>query len=260
MERLRPWLIEYLTERLKPRAIYEKSALPSRKEEGLGPVQGMVFGPPVDEVEVKENGLRFLVSLVEGQKTGFFIDHREMREKVRSLAAGKRVLNCFGYTGAFSVYALAGGAEKVDTVDISDKAIAMAKKNIALNNFPESKAGFQVADAFQFLRENDLNYNLMILDPPAFAKRKSEVIQACRGYKDLNRVAIQKMPAKSLLLTASCSYHVDESLFQKVIFQASREANRTVRILSHHHMAADHPVNICHPEGDYLKSLLLYIE
>lgn len=260
MERLLGWLTDYLVKKRKPRSIYNKSLLPSRQEEGLTQTEEIVYGPTVDTVDIIENGLKFTVSIREGQKTGFFIDHREMRQWVRTLASGKRVLNCFSYTGAFSVYALAGSAMKVDSVDIADTAIKLAKHNVEINHFPVENQGFYTADVFQFLREHPLPYDLVILDPPAFAKRQKDVIPACRGYKDINRLAIQKMPKNSFLLTSSCSYHVDKDLFQKVVFQAAIEASRKVRIIGAHRMAPDHPINICHPEGDYLKSLLLYIE
>lgn len=260
MEKLRPFLIEHITNRYQPKSIYEKSQLPTRKEEGLQPIQRTLLGPDVNHIQVLENGLHFEVSIVEGQKTGFFIDHREMRSWVRQFVSQKRVLNCFSYTGAFSVYALAGGARCVDSVDISSEAILNAKRNVTLNGFDIAQNGFFEADVFQWLREKKLDYELVILDPPAFAKKKKDIISACRGYKDINRLAMQKMPSGSLLLTCSCSHHVDAELFQKVVFQASVEANRTVRIIGTHRMAADHPVNICHPETEYLKSLLLYVE
>lgn len=131
---------------------------------------------------------------------------------------------------------------------------------MVLNDFAEAKAAFYPEDVFDFLRKNPLTYELVILDPPAFAKKQRDLITACRGYKDINRIAMKKMPPKSWLLTCSCSFYVDEPLFQKVVFQAAVEANRKVRIVSRHLMAQDHPINICHPESDYLKSLLLYIE
>lgn len=260
MERQRSWLIDYLTQTLKPRAIYDKSLLPSRKDEGLAQTQGTLYGPEINEVNILENGLHFTVSIREGQKTGFFLDHREMRDWMRALTSDKRVLNCFAYSGAFSVYALAGGASRVDSVDISEEAIAMAKHNVIANGFDANKHGFYAEDVFEYLRNKPLDYELIILDPPAFAKKQKDVIAACRGYKDINRLAMQKMPPKSLLLTCSCSYFVDKTLFQKVIFQAAVEASRKVRIIGSHRMAPDHPINVCHPEGDYLKSLLLYIE
>ena len=260
MDKLRPWLCELLDTKLKPKAIFEKSIVPSRKEEGLKDIQGWIKGEPTQEIIILENKLKFIVNPEEGQKTGFFLDHREMRQLIGSLSSNKRVLNCFSYTGGFSVYALAGGAKCVDSVDISSQAIQLAKRNVQLNGFPEQDQGFYTDDVFKFLREQNLNYDLVILDPPAFAKKQKDIVPACRGYKDINRVTMQKMPPQSILLTCSCSYHVDESLFQKVVFQAACEAKRNVKIIRRHLLALDHPINIFHPEGDYLKSLLLYIE
>lgn len=260
MDLLRSWLIEYFDQQLHPLAIYEKSSIPSRREEGLKDQQGILKGELPDSLVVKENGLSFLVSIEKAQKTGFFLDHREMRQWVRTMASGKKVLNAFSYTGGFSVYALAGGAEKVDSVDISEEAIKLAEQNVILNKFSAASQGFICADVFQYLRDHELPYDLVILDPPAFAKRKKDVVPACRGYKDINRLAIQKMPTQSYLLTSSCSHYVDEVLFQKVVFQAACEAKRQVRIIGRHRLAPDHPINLFHPEGDYLKSLLLYIE
>ncbi len=261
MQQLRPLITEWLADVLKPRCIYEKSLLPSRKEEGLSDEQGVLFGGnAADEIVISENGLKFGVSVLHGQKTGFFLDHRDMRQMVRGLALGKRVLNCFAYTGGFSIYAAAGGALAVDSVDISASAMQVAERNMALNGFSSAAHHFYSADVFEFLREKPLDYDLVILDPPAFAKRQKDIVAACRGYKDINRIAMQKMPMGALLLTSSCSYHVDDTLFQTVVFQAAVEARRRVKILCRHRMAGDHPINICHPESDYLKSLLLYIE
>ncbi|MBA3815114.1 MAG: class I SAM-dependent rRNA methyltransferase [Parachlamydiaceae bacterium] len=261
MDLLRTYIVELLVELMQPRCIFERSQLPSRKEEGLQDVQGVLFGEvPSKEIEVLENGLRFNVSVIQGQKTGFFIDHREMRESVRNYSKGRRVLNCFAYTGGFSIYAAAGGATSVDSVDISKAAMVAAEENMSLNGFSSNPNQFITADVFQFLRENPIDYDLVILDPPAFAKRQKDIVAACRGYKDINRIALQKMPKKSFLLTSSCSYHVDENLFQTVIFQAAVEAKRVVKIIGRHRMAADHPINVCHPESDYLKSLFLYVE
>lgn len=260
MENLKSILIENLVKLCSPKAIYEKSLLPSRKEEGLSDTQGFVYGKSDADMIIQENGLKFSVSIAEGQKTGFFLDHREMRKRIQTLSEGKRVLNCFAYTGGFSVYAAQGKAVQIDSVEISEKAIKKAEHNFEINQLSTVNARFYQEDVFDFLRKNQLNYDIVILDPPAFAKKQREVVSACRGYKDINRIAMQKMPAKSLLLTCSCSYYVDEPLFQKVIFQASVEAKRKVRIIDRHHLAFDHPINVCHPEGDYLKSFLLYIE
>lgn len=265
MEKLKPFILKCLKDELLKNewditAIYEKSNLPSRKEEGLQSYEAHLVGEPFEKIEILENGIKFLVSIPDGQKTGFFIDHREMRKKIGELSYGKRVLNCFSYSGGFSIYAAKGGATLVDSVDISEKAIQLAKTNAALNNLNLHSLNFFTEDVFEFLRRSDLNYDLVILDPPAFAKKQKDIISACRGYKDINRVAMQKMPKGSLLLSCSCSYHVDEKLFQQVLFQAAREANRNVKIVGRHEMAKDHPINIFHPESDYLKSILLYID
>ena len=260
IEKLKPLIVEHLKTVLKPKTIYEKSNLPSRGEEGLKNQEGLLSGDDVDEVEILENGIKFIVSIKSGQKTGFFLDQREMRKWVQEIAKDKKVLNCFGYTGGFSLYAIAGGADRADTVDISEDAIKLARKNAGLNKIKVDKHGWITADVFEFLREKPLDYDLIILDPPAFAKRKSDIVQACRGYKDINRLAIKKIVPGGLLLTSSCSYHVDEKLFQTVVFQAAQEAGRNVRIIGRHHLAPDHPINIFHPEGEYLKSLLLYVE
>lgn len=260
IERLKEKLLALLTEIVKPRAVFERSDSPSRAQEGLEASIGWVSGAADPNVAIRENGLQFLVDLADSQKTGFFLDQREMRQLVREVARGRRVLNCFSYTGGFSVAALAGGAARADSVDISAPAIEMAQKNIELNGFSSEKAGFFAEDVFSFLRENTLPYELIILDPPAFAKKRKDIPNALRGYRDINRLAIEKAPPKSLVLTSSCSYHVDDRLFQKVVFQAALQTGRNVRIVSRHRHAPDHPVNIYHPESDYLKSLLLYVE
>lgn len=260
MERLEALVVDQLRQQLRPQAIYEKSDSPSRAQEGLEPDEGWLLGAATSRVEVREHGLPLLVELVDSQKTGFFLDQREMRRLVGELARGRRVLNCFAYTGGFTVAALAGGAARADSVEISQPAIALAKENVALNGFSSDKAGFFAEDVFAFLREQNLPYDLIILDPPAFAKKKEDVADAMRGYRDINRLAIAKAPRGALLVTSSCSYHVDEKLFQKVVFQAALEAGRSVRIIGRHRHAPDHPVNIYHPETDYLKSLVLYID
>lgn len=259
MEKWKEFIVDYLCKALNPRAIYENSSSPSRKEEGLGKLQGFIYGSCPSEVSICENGLRFIVSITDGQKTGFFLDHREMRRAIQQYSNSKRVLNCFGYTGAFTAYASAGGALATTTVDISKPALDIARRNLELNGFSAESNECVEADAFVFLREEPLEYDLIILDPPAFAKKKQDVVQACRGYKEINRLTMQKMPKNTLLLTCSCSYHVDPKIFQTVVFQAAVEAGRQVQIIGRHHLAPDHPINLCHPEGDYLKSLLLWV-
>lgn len=260
MERTKQFIVDLLVDEIKPTWIYEKSNASSRKEEGLKPCEGTLYGNVLDPVTIKEEGLLFSVSPTKGQKTGFFLDQREMRKLVRDEAKGKRVLNCFSYTGAFSLYALQGGAVAVDSVDISKDAVSMIQRHIDMNGF-QGKAHTEYAeDVFQFLKTNTRPYDFVILDPPAFAKRKSDIVQAARGYKEINMQAMKMMPKNSLLLTCSCSYHIDETLFRQILFQAALDAKRDVRIIQRHRLAADHPLNVYHPEGSYLKSFLCYID
>lgn len=249
-----------LAEILKPAAIYEKSTSFLRKKGGMPEVRSLLYGAERPIVEVLENRLRFQVDVCNGQKTGFFLDQREMRAWVRSHAEKRRVLNVFAYTGGFSVAAMAGGAKSVDSVEISARCQAPLETNLALNQFDHSDRHRWIeADAFSFLQKEDLPYDLVILDPPAFVKKRVDIANAFRAYKELNRMAIEKMPKGSLLLTSSCSYHVDESLFQNILFRASLEANRPVQILGRHRQAIDHPISLFHPESSYLKSFILYI-
>jgi 23S rRNA (cytosine1962-C5)-methyltransferase len=259
MEKLKSQVVAILQKQLNPSWIYEASTSASRKEEGLAECRQTLFGTPVDEISIFEDGLQFLVSPLKGQKTGFFQDLREMRLLVQQLSCNKRVLNCFSYTGAFSCHALKGGASHCVSVDISKDAIQQAKKHMQLNQFADESHSEYVTDCFDFLRTQDLAYDLIILDPPAFAKRKSDIPKAIRGYQEINRTTIAKMPKNSLLLTCSCSYHVDEELFCKMLFHASQEAKRDVRILQNHRLAFDHPLNIYHPESRYLKGFLCYV-
>ncbi|MBS0638127.1 MAG: class I SAM-dependent rRNA methyltransferase [Verrucomicrobia bacterium] len=259
MDKLKGQIVEILQRECKPVWIYESSTSPSRKEEGLNECKKTLFGNPVDDILVYENGLKFLVNPLKGQKTGFFQDLREMRLLIEQLAKGKRVLNCFSYTGAFSCYALKGDATHCLSVDISKEAIEQTKKHMELNGFEQARHSEVVADCFDFLRTDALNFDLVILDPPAFAKRKSDVTKALRGYQEINRTTLAKMPKNSLLLTCSCSYHVDDELFLKMLFHASREAKRDIRIIQRHRHAFDHPVSIYHPESNYLKGYLCYV-
>ncbi len=259
MEKQKLWIASQLARLLPIQGIYEKSLLPTRKEEGLSPTEGVLWGEVPDETEILEEGLYFKVALKRGQKTGFFLDQREMRQWVRAHVKGRSVLNCFSYTGGFTIAALKGGASHVDSVDISEAALEMAKQNVTRNGFSIEEQGFYSENVFKFLKEQPLPYELIILDPPAFAKKKGDVSSAIKGYRNLNREVIEKMGASTLLLTCSCSYHIDEPLFQKILFQAALEAGRPVKILGHHRLGVDHPLNLFHPETDYLKSFLLYI-
>jgi 23S rRNA (cytosine1962-C5)-methyltransferase len=260
MERLKPLVLDHLAAALRPRAVYERSDLPARREEGLGDVEALLAGEAVDRVRILEGGVPFWVVLTSGQKTGFYLDQRESRRLVRECAAGRRVLNTFAYTGSFSVCALLGGAVRADSVDSSAPAMALARENFELNGLPADSGLFVTADVFEFLREPALDHDFIILDPPAFAKKRTDVVAGCRGYKDINRLALQRVRAPGLVLTFSCSHFVDEGLFQQVVFQAAHEAGRRVRILQKHRQAFDHPVNIYQPETAYLKGFLLYVD
>ena len=259
MDKLKDFIVEILQKECRPTWIYESSTSASRKEEGLNESRKTLLGEPRDDIAIYEDGLDFLVSPLKGQKTGFFQDLREMRRLIQELSNQKRVLNCFSYTGAFSCHALKGNAKHCVSVDISKEAIEQTKKHMALNKFEEARHSEHVADCFDFLRTQELNYDLIILDPPAFAKRKSDVPKAIKGYQEINRTTLAKMPKNSLLLTCSCSYHVDEELFCKMLFHASREAKRDLRIIQKNRLAFDHPLNIYHPESSYLKSYLCYV-
>lgn len=259
MEKLKPMIIDWVQQVFKPKAVYEKSTGPTRKEEGLRPAEGLLFGALPEELIVRENDLKFIVDIPHGQKTGYFLDQQEMRQALRTYTKGKKVLNTFSYSGGFSLSALKGGAAHATSVDISPEAVDLANKNAALNGFTEKDHEGIVADVFEFLRHTDPRFDVIVLDPPAFAKHKKDVVQACRGYKDINRLAFKLLPKSGILFTSSCSQAVDEQLFQTVVFQAAREANRTVRIIGRHAQAPDHPINIYHPEGEYLKSLILFV-
>jgi 23S rRNA (cytosine1962-C5)-methyltransferase len=259
MQRLKPFLIEKLKLKLKLRGIYERSQSGARKQEGLTDSIGPLFGDCPKDILVKENGISFLVSIEEGQKTGFFLDQREMRQLILRLSKNKRVLNCFSYTGGFSLFALKGGASKVTSVDSSEEACRYAMENTLLNHIPLDQHEVIKADVFDYLKTCKESFDLIILDPPAFAKKRQDVNDACRGYKEINRRAFEILPPNSYLLTCSCSYFISEDLFQQVVFQAAIEAKRDAIICSRHIQATDHPVSLFHPEGAYLKSLLLHI-
>lgn len=221
--------------------------------------------PKVESEEFwsKENGLEFRIDWLRGQKTGFFIDQRENRTLVERYASGKEVLNMFCYTGGFSLYALRGGAKHVDSVDVSQKAIDLVNANVA-HNFPKATNHTSVcADAFEYLSAQKTagrTYDLIILDPPAFAKHRDAVKNALRGYQRINAKAIEMIRPGGVLFTFSCSQAVDKEAFRLAVFSAAASVGRKVRILHQLHQPQDHPINIYHPEGEYLKGLVLYIE
>ena len=206
-----------------------------------------------------ENGNQFLVNWQSGQKTGFFIDQRENRKILGEFSKNKNILNVFSYTGGFSVYALKNGASKVVSVDLSVDAINMANKNAELNGVSENHEGHAV-DAFEYLKNEAINFDIVILDPPAFAKRRNAIHNAVQGYKRLNALAMKKMKKGSILFTFSCSQNVSRQLYNDTIRAAAIEAKRDIRIIKQLVQPEDHPINIYHPEGEYLKGLVLYID
>lgn len=246
------------------KAVYDKSSGTAPFKAGLELVDGYLYKAPgfdLDELTVLENGNKFLVNWTQGQKTGFFLDQRENRARVGSLAAGRNVLNLFCYTGGFSIYALAGGAVHVDSVDSSKKAMDMVDRNVLLNGFSPEKHTSYCTDAIDFLKDiPEGKYDLMIVDPPAFAKHRGALKNALRAYQRLNAAAISKVAPGGFVFTFSCSQVVDKEAFALAVFSAAAETGRSVRILDRLNQPADHSVNIYHPEGEYLKGLLLYVE
>lgn len=246
------------------KAVYDKSSGTAPFKAGLELVDGYIYraeGFSDDEQTVLENGHKFIVNWTEGQKTGFFLDQRENRALVGRYAAGRSVLNLFCYTGGFSIYALAAGAKHVDSVDSSAKAMAMVDRNVALNGFSAEDHTSYTADAIEFLKNApEDKYDLIIVDPPAFAKHRGVLRNALRAYQRLNAAAIAKVAPGGLVFTYSCSQVVDKEAFALAVFSAAASVGRSVRILDRLNQPADHSVNIYHPEGEYLKGLLLYVE
>lgn len=246
------------------KAVYDKSSGTAPFKAGLDLVDGYIYRREdfkEDSLVVRENGHRFILNWEKGQKTGFFLDQRENRAAVGRYAKGRNVLNLFCYTGGFSVYALAGGAAGVDSVDCSAKAMELVDRNVALNGFDDGRHTSICADAIDFLKEvPEGKYDLMIVDPPAFAKHRGALNNALRAYQRLNAAAISKVAPGGLVFTFSCSQVVDKEAFALAVFSAAAQCRRSVRILDRFNQPADHSVNIYHPEGEYLKGLLLYVE
>ena len=246
---------------LELKAVYNKSAEAMRrmgKDDAVA--DGYLLGERIEE-DLVEHGCRYLVDWENGQKTGFFLDQRENRDLVRQLAKGKRVLNAFGYTGGFSVAALKGGAQRVVTVDASQKALDTAALNLQLNGFSVDDNPCVATDMKEYVKEVSENeFDLIILDPPAFAKRHHDRHRGLQGYRFINAEAIRRIAKGGLLFTFSCSQAIDKSMFQSIVTAAAIEVGRTVRILYQLSQPADHPINIYHPEGAYLKGLVLLVE
>ncbi len=239
--------------------IYYKSETTLPYKADLGQENGFIFGGSDDNTAI-ENGLMFYVDWLRGQKTGFFVDQRDNRSLLEKFARNKTVLNMFCYTGGFSFYAMRGGAKLVHSVDSSAKAIELTNRNVALNFPGDMRHQAFCEDAFKYLEEAGGNYDLIILDPPAFAKHRGALHNALKGYIRLNNKALQKIQPGGILFTFSCSQVVTKEHFRNAVFTAAAQAGRKVRILHQLHQPADHPINIFHPEGEYLKGVVLYVE
>lgn len=246
------------------KAVYDKSSGTAPFKAGLELIDGYLYKADdftSDKGEVLENGCKFLVDWTGGQKTGFFLDQRDNRALVGALAKGRNVLNLFCYTGGFSIYALKGGAKHVDSVDSSARAMDMVEKNVAVNGFGSGEHTGYCTDAIDFVKAAPSGkYDLVIVDPPAFAKHRGALQNALRAYRRLNAAAIRAVASGGLVFTFSCSQVVDKEAFALAVFSAAAETGRSVRILARLGQGADHAVNIYHPEGEYLKGLLLYVE
>ncbi len=258
--RLKPHLVEAVIGALGPAGVYERSSGSVRREEGLRPEEDVVAGEvPAEPIWVREGGQRFLVDVRGGQKTGFFLDQRDNRILARQLAPGRSVLNAFAYTGAFAVYAGAGRAQRVVSVESSARALELARRNWAANGLATGVAEFIEADTFRYLRDSDGTFDLLVLDPPALVKRRHELERGARAYKDLHLWALRRAAPGAYVLTFSCSQHVSAELFWKIVHGAAVDARRSVQVLRHLGAGADHPVTLAHAEGAYLKGALLRV-
>lgn len=242
---------------------FERSDVEVRQLEGLTPRCGLLAGEaPPDWIQISENGLSFLVDIQRGQKTGFYLDQRRNRQRIRQLARGREVLNCFCYTGGFTVYALAGGAACVTSVDTSQEAVQFGCENVRLNGFLDRDEDWVIADVFQYLRalrDQGRSFDLIILDPPKFAPTAAQAERAARGYKDINLLAMKMLRPGGLLATFSCSGGISAELFQKIVAGAALDAGVEARVIEILTQAPDHPVALNFPEGAYLKGLICHI-
>lgn len=241
------------------KAIYNKSESTLPYKAKIEPENGYTFGKSETRIAI-ENGLKFKVDWEKGQKTGFFVDQRNNRALLEHYSKGRSVLNMFCYTGGFSFYAMRGGAELVHSVDSSERAIDLTKENVELNFPGDKRHGAFAVDAFKYLDDIKDKYDLIILDPPAFAKHNNVLSNALQGYKKLNAKAFEQIKPGGIIFTFSCSQVVSKDAFRKTVFSAAARSGRNVRILNQLTQPADHPVNIYHPEGEYLKGLVLYVE
>lgn len=258
MNRLKSQIVEILLEIGKPELVVERTEGQFLNSEGLEESTQVLFGREPEKIQILENGVKFWVDITAGQKTGFFLDQRENRRLVAKLCSGKKLLNCFSYTGGFSTYAALEGAETT-SVELSESAQRMTRENFHLNQIELSDHHFITADVFEFLRTDNDMYDAVVLDPPAFVKKKQHLGKGTRGYKDINRLAMTHTKNGGHILSCSCSNYVNWDLFQKIVFAAATEAKRNIQVISRFGAPPDHPFSIFHPEGEYLKSFLLRV-
>ena len=260
MHCLKPVVVGSLSNLLAAKGIFEKSEGRVLDEEGIQPSVGVLAGePPPELITIEENGFKFVIDVRRGQKTGFFLDQRDNRAILTTIARDKKILNCFSYSGAFSIYALGGGAKEIVSLDSSRPALELAERNLALNGFEVGGSELLKGDAFTYLKECDGAFDIIVLDPPSLARKRGDINGATGGYKFLNLHALRHVRPGGFLLTFSCSQHLSIDLFQKVVFGAAVDAKRKVTILKRLGQPIDHPVSLHHPEGEYLKGLLLRV-
>ena len=240
-------------------SVYDKSAEALNRKNETAIQNKYLLGEKRNQI-ISENGLKFLVDWEQGQKTGFFLDQRDNRKLLQQYSSNKKVLNAFAYSGGFSVYALQADASLVHSVDSSRTAAELAEKNIQLNFPDEQRHNFFTEDVFDFLKKSGEKYDVMVLDPPAFAKHQSALKNAAIAYRNMNAEAMKRIAPSGILFTFSCSQHIDKTLFQKIIFAAAAMSKRNVRVLHQLHQPTDHAFSIYHPEGEYLKGLVLFVE
>ncbi len=256
IDRVKGSLVELLGRQFRAKSIYERSDVATRQEEGLPQTSGPLYGEEIsDPLEIEEYGCRFKVDVKRGQKTGFYLDQRENRFFLQRVTEGKRVLDCFSYSGAFSIHAGLGGAKEVTLIDSSAEALELAQEHFILNSLTNVRRELIRGDAFDVLRSLKRRYDLIILDPPPFAKKKGQLQAASRGYKELNLQAFRLLEKDGLLLTFTCSHHVSWDLFQKIVFSAAIDSGKKVQVLRRMGHPIDHPINLCHPEGEYLRGM-----
>jgi len=257
MERIKEIVTESLVKEFHPQNLYERSDVATRREEGLTESRGLLYGKDVPEyVEIGEYGCRFRVNVKKGHKTGFYLDQRENRFLLKGLSEGKKILDCFCYTGAFSIHGGSGNAREITLIDSSEEALAMAEEHFGLNQFMKIPHQCIRGDVFEVMRNLEGGYDLIILDPPPFAKKKENLPTASRGYKDLNLWAFRLLNREGLLLTFSCSHHMNWDLFQKILFSAALDSGRNIQLLGRMGHPWDHPIHLSHPEGEYLRGLM----